>query len=417
MSLSGRPRRAEGAATWDADATDIAGHLGTIRRRGSRGRVPGPTRFRDKDGKTRAVTATGTSKAAAERALREAWARAPRQQVSSITAETRLIDLANLWITGLATEGRIEQTTINEYAGCWTTWCYPVLGGLSSARPPRVGWTGSSSEVARSEREPSTEGQGRPRRDARHGGSSRRARREPGPAGPAGSIERSRRPGADGRGPGRGPRSRAPWTAKRTARTKGTSDMADIIDLMLATGCRIGEILALRWGDVGPRGDLSEPHGQRARSRPRPERARIGSPARSRTPACGRSCFRVRHRSAHAPPRQFARPNENDAVFATRNGTWQQVDNVERRWRQIRKDTGLEWVTPHTFRKTVATLISEAIDAEPPRGSSATPPASHPRATTSPSRRSRPTCRAGPGDGSLRATTRARIRRPRIVYE
>jgi len=37
---------------------------------------------------------------------------------------------------------------------------------------------------------------------------------------------------------------------------------------------------------------------------------------------------------------------------------------VERRWRQIRKDTGLDWVTPHTFRKTVATLISERVNAE-----------------------------------------------------
>jgi len=56
--------------------------------------------------------------------------------------------------------------------------------------------------------------------------------------------------------------------------------------------------------------------------------------------------------------------NSSDAVFPTRNGTWQQVNNVERRWRQIRKDTGLDWVTPHTFRKTVATLISERVDSE-----------------------------------------------------
>ena len=56
--------------------------------------------------------------------------------------------------------------------------------------------------------------------------------------------------------------------------------------------------------------------------------------------------------------------NPNDAVFPTRNGTWQQVNNVERRWRQIRKDTGLDWVTPPTFRKTVATIISERVDAE-----------------------------------------------------
>ena len=32
--------------------------------------------------------------------------------------------------------------------------------------------------------------------------------------------------------------------------------MADIIDLMLATGCRIGEILALRWIDLDLDGDL-----------------------------------------------------------------------------------------------------------------------------------------------------------------
>jgi integrase len=32
--------------------------------------------------------------------------------------------------------------------------------------------------------------------------------------------------------------------------------MADIIDLMLATGCRIGEVLALRWSDLDLDGDL-----------------------------------------------------------------------------------------------------------------------------------------------------------------
>ncbi len=55
--------------------------------------------------------------------------------------------------------------------------------------------------------------------------------------------------------------------------------------------------------------------------------------------------------------------NDNDAVFATRNGTWHQVGNIERRWRAIRADTGFEWVTPHTFRKTVATLIYRVVDS------------------------------------------------------
>jgi hypothetical protein len=43
------------------------------------------------------------------------------------------------------------------------------------------------------------------------------------------------------------------------------------------------------------------------------------------------------------------RENANDEVFPTRNSTWQQVNNVERRWRQIRKDPGLDWA--HTFRR------------------------------------------------------------------
>jgi integrase len=62
--------------------------------------------------------------------------------------------------------------------------------------------------------------------------------------------------------------------------------------------------------------------------------------------------------------RSVAVENRHSAVFPTRNGTWQQVNNVVRRWRQIRHGTDLDWVTPHTFRKTVATLISERVGTE-----------------------------------------------------
>jgi hypothetical protein len=42
-----------------------------------------------------------------------------------------------------------------------------------------------------------------------------------------------------------------------------------------------------------------------------------------------------------------------DALFPTRNVMWHQVSNVERRWRQIRREAGLEWVTPELFRRGV----------------------------------------------------------------
>jgi integrase len=40
------------------------------------------------------------------------------------------------------------------------------------------------------------------------------------------------------------------WLTKDRPGPKSSSDMADIIELILATGARIGEVLALRWSDI-----------------------------------------------------------------------------------------------------------------------------------------------------------------------
>jgi integrase len=153
------------------------------------------------------------------------------------------------------------------------------------------------------------------------------------------------------------------WTAKQRPGPKASSDMADIIDLMLATGARIGEILALRRADVSL--DADRPNltiNGTIKTEPGKGTYRKATPKSDssvRTVVLPDFAIAVLRRRLAA-----SRENPNDAVFPTRNGTWQQVNNVERRWRQIRKDTGLDWVTPHTFRKTVATLISERVDAE-----------------------------------------------------
>ncbi len=139
--------------------------------------------------------------------------------------------------------------------------------------------------------------------------------------------------------------------------------MADIIELMLATGARIGEILALRWADLvldadrpnlKINGTIKTEPGKGTYRKPRPK-----SDASVRTVVLPDFAVSVLRR-LHGTTRE----NSSDAVFPTRNVTWQQVNNVERRWREIRQDTGLEWVTPHTFRRTVATLISERVGAE-----------------------------------------------------
>ncbi len=186
--------------------------------------------------------------------------------------------------------------------------------------------------------------------------------------------------------------------------------MADIIDLMLATGCRFGEILALRWSDLDldgkppiltVSGTIKTETGKGTYRKPTPK-----SDASRRTVALPRFAAELLRAR-----REFATPNENDAVFATRNGTWHQVVNVERRWRQIRKDPGYEWVTPHTFRKTVATLISEATTSELASRQRPLLEPGHPRSLHRQARRSRPTSPSS-SSGSLRATMRAQVHRP-----
>jgi integrase len=59
-----------------------------------------------------------------------------------------------------------------------------------------------------------------------------------------------------------------------------------------------------------------------------------------------------------------AADNPLDAIFASRRGTWFSPHKVRRQWRRARADTGVEWVTPHTFRKTVATLIDKEANTK-----------------------------------------------------
>lgn len=135
-------------------------------------------------------------------------------------------------------------------------------------------------------------------------------------------------------------------------------NLADVVDLMLGTGARIGEILALRWRDIDLRDGLGT------------------------VTVCGTLIFlkgdgwsrqemtksEAGHRTIYLPTfaiemlrrrRPSLPDNDLDAVFASRNGTWLQPSNVRRDFRKVRSALALEWVTPHIFRKTVATLLHE----------------------------------------------------------
>lgn len=153
------------------------------------------------------------------------------------------------------------------------------------------------------------------------------------------------------------------WMTKKRSGPKSSSDMPDIIDLLPPPDAVSGKYSrSAGQTSTCPR----RPRRSRSagRSRWRPARAPTGNPSpsprlRKRTLALAPFAVAVLlRRRVEQPPNQF------NAVFATRNGTWHQVGNIERRWRTIRADAGLDWVTPHTFRKTVATIIDRLVDSD-----------------------------------------------------
>lgn len=340
------------------------GTWGTIRTTQVReGAYRAHTRIRDKDGVTREVTATGTTAAAAERALREKLVDRATPTQQAITAETTISKLASLWLKYLRDEDRIEATTINEYERVLNKVVIPELGGL---RLREV--TTSRLDLFLVRLRASSASRQRKTKVVMGAMLGMAVRHDALTVNPVQQTSRIHRERSETRSLTLEDLNTVraalrAWTAKQRPGPKASSDMADIIDLMLATGARIGEVLALRWADVALEADRPNlTVNGTIKTEPGKGTYRKASPKSDssvRTVVLPEFAIAVLRRR-----RAAAQENPNDAVFFTRNGTWQQVNNVERRWRQIRKDTGLEWVTPHTFRKTVATLISERVDAE-----------------------------------------------------
>lgn len=52
--------------------------------------------------------------------------------------------------------------------------------------------------------------------------------------------------------------------------------------------------------------------------------------------------------------------NPEQLIFITRNGTPLTTNNIRRRLRAVLSEAGIEGVTPHAFRRTVATVLDRA---------------------------------------------------------
>jgi len=204
-------------------------------------------RYRDLDGTTRTVAKFGQTKGAAERALRLALRDRQQSSGAVITADTRVGALAQLWLTDVRASGRAAKTK-EHYAYAVERYVGPYFGDL------RVG-----------ELDAGVADRGLKRITAAHGPSAAKTARAvlSGVLGVAvlnsaltTNPVREASPISVRRNPSRSLTAEQETAVSSKMREQDTPagaraigwDLPDLVDWMLATGCRIGEALAIREG-------------------------------------------------------------------------------------------------------------------------------------------------------------------------
>jgi integrase len=330
------------------------------------GRYRAFTRFRDWDGETRQVSATGSSQNEAATALKVDLA--ARMHVGgsddSLTADSPFSSLAAAWVEDLLMDVDRADSTKEIYQRELSSLVLPFFSNFTIR------------EVAVGRIEPFLKTQrAKSYTRAKHSRTilgmvlGFAVRRGIIPRNPVRDLSRMKKP----------PHTPKALTTEQIAAIRAAArewrteagrmgpqpdgQIRDIIEVMLGTASRIGETLALRRCDVDMASD--------------PPRVHINGTVIVRT---GAGVARQSHPKTHESNRVIAVPpfaaevirrrlvetageDAERLLFHTRTGTPLAPHNVRRTFRGILRNAGLEGmeITPHAFRRTGATLLANEL--------------------------------------------------------
>lgn len=146
-------------------------------------------------------------------------------------------------------------------------------------------------------------------------------------------------------------------TAVRADERLRALDLSDVIEFMAATGCRVGEALALRWKSV----DLKAGTVTLNATVVRIKGEGLLLQEHGKTEASGRTIVVSDHLLSVLDLRILTRQHvTGDLVFPTVTGKLRDPQNTDRDWRLARARLGVGDVRLHAFRKTIATLLDTA---------------------------------------------------------
>ncbi len=332
------------------------------------GRACAITRFRDYDGQLRRVQATAATPKAAERKLKEILAERTERSVGhgELTPGSSFGQLVDVWLADLDLEGGLAPSTRALYERNMRQIVMPAFEHYT-LREITIGRIEPFLKSLAANKSYSYAKQAKTVLNLALGLA---ARYEAIPKNPVRETKRMRKPPsqavslthdqveairAGARAWRRGPSVPGP---------PPDGQLEQIIEVMLGTSARIGEVLAIRKSDVDVTstpatvricGTIVSPKGKPTARQPHPKTAastRVVS-VPSFTAAVLRERLVV-----------VADDVPDHLLFFSRNHTPLTTNNVRRRLRSVLEGVGISGVTPHSFRRTVATIIDRAGGAD-----------------------------------------------------
>lgn len=311
--------------------------------------------YRDFDGVTRLVEASGRTATQASQNLRtKLQNRALAGRKGDLTAMSRFSDAADLWLSKvdeMVTEGRRSPGTVDTYRRQLKNHVLPAMGEvrLGEATTPLV------DKVIASIKAKVSASTAKSRRSAISGVMGLAVRYGAITANPVREVERIEAK------PKREPRAltvaeRVELLEQLQADEKARRrDLPDLVCFMLATGVRIGEALAVIWSEV----DFDAGTVQISITLVRVKgegllRKGTKSRAGERTLPLPESAVAILRR------RFMTGARLEQPLFPDVNRGFRDPANVRRELREARGTKTLAWITSHTFRKTAATILDEA---------------------------------------------------------
>lgn len=339
------------------------GTFGTISTaRLSSGHHVARTRYRDWDGKSRHVQATAEARPAAERQLKKKLAERSlfHPGFSGMSADSSFPALVSYWLEDMDLEDRLSRTTRQLYERNMRTLVMPFFKDVTLRE---IGV--SRCDYFLKQLAKQSYNRARQARVVLRLALGLAVRHEILPRNPMDYVSRLRRP------------QRSPdifsWEELQSIRSairdwenrpilagpRPDGQLGQIVEVMLGTSARIGEVLAIRLADfdldapvpmVRISGTIVSRKGEPTHRQDHPKTA--SSVRRVAIPDFALRAIRARIRRI-----RFAGPET--LLFSTRVGTPHTTNNVRRQLRDVMVQVGIDNVTPHRFRRTAATAINE----------------------------------------------------------